>query len=89
MAKRVRDYRKEYVTYQGTAEQKKNRAERNRARALMEKKVGAAALKGKEVDHVRPLTPKHGSTPRPSSPGNTSNLRILSRKANRKKYNGN
>ena len=88
MPKRVRDYREEYRTYGGTPEQKKNRAERNRARALMEIKVGAAALKGKEVDHKRALTPKHGAPPRPSSPGNTSNLRILSRKANRKKYNG-
>lgn len=33
-------------------EQKKRRAERNASRAVMEKKVGKAALKGKDVDHA-------------------------------------
>lgn len=43
----------------------------------MIKKHGEAALKGKEVDHKRPL--KAGGSNR------MSNLTILSRKANRKK----
>lgn len=47
----ARDYAKEYRTYQGTPEQIKNRASRNRARALMIKKYGKKALHGKDVDH--------------------------------------
>lgn len=43
----------------------------------MIKKVGAAALKGKEVDHRVPLA-AGGST-------GANNLQILTRKANRKK----
>lgn len=49
---RKRDYRKEYDEYHGTAAQKKRRAERNRDRKTAVKRVGKAALKGKEVDHV-------------------------------------
>lgn len=50
--KRKRDYRKEYDEYQGTAEQKKRRADRNRARrrAIREGRVHKGD--GKELDHV-------------------------------------
>ena len=47
-----RDYRKEYDEYQGKPEQKKRRAARNAARADAVKRVGKAALRGKEVDHL-------------------------------------
>ena len=44
-----RDYNKEYRLYQGTPEQMKNRAQRNAARALIKKKLGAAAIAGKDI----------------------------------------
>ena len=75
MAKRKRDYRKEYDTYQGTPEQLKNQALRHAAR---NKRVTEALVKkgdGKEVDH------KDGN-PRNNK---RSNLQVLSRSANRKK----
>jgi 5-methylcytosine-specific restriction endonuclease McrA len=75
MATRHRNYEKEYKTYQGTPEQIKKRAERNKARREMEKKVGAAAIKGKDIDHKKPLD-RGGSNA-------MSNLRISSVKANR------
>lgn len=52
MARKPRDYKKEYRDYQGTPEQKKRRADRNAARRKAIKKYGKAALKGKELDHV-------------------------------------
>ena len=70
---RIRDYRKEYDTYHGTAEQRKNRSERNQARKIKGLKVGDS----REVDHVTPLI-KGGSN-------SVKNLRVVSRKANRKK----
>lgn len=68
---RRRDYAKEYREYHGTAEQRRNRALRNRAR----KKMGCG--KGMEADHKRPLS-KGGSNAK-------SNLRCVSRSTNRKK----
>ena len=76
MAKRTRDYRKEYDEYQGTEEQKKRRAERNRDRRAAEKKYGKAALAGKEVDHVD--APRTGSLA-------GAKTQILTKRANRKK----
>jgi hypothetical protein len=67
--------RQHYKDYQGTPEQIKKRAMRNAARAAMEKKHGAAALKGKDVDHKKMLD--HGGTNDPK------NLRIQSVKENR------
>lgn len=55
--------------------EKKKRAARNRARRLMEKKVGKAALKGKDVDHKKPLRNGGGN--------GVKNLRVLSIKKNR------
>lgn len=74
-----RNYDREYEMYQGTPEQKKNRAKRNAARKEMEKKVGKAALKGKDVDHKVPLS-KGGSNAR-------SNLQVTSVHYNRSKKN--
>ena len=75
MPRRVRNYREEYDKYQGTPEQKKNRAKRNAARAAMVKKHGKEALRGKDVDHKKPLS-KGGSN-------GTSNLRVVSKSTNR------
>lgn len=67
-------YRKNKSKFNNSTEKKK-RAARNRARRKMEKKVGKAALRGKDVDHKKPLK-KGGSN-------NLSNLRVQSPKKNR------
>lgn len=71
----TRDYRREYDNYQGTEEQKKNRAKRNAARAEMVKKGKVSKGDGKDVDHVRPLS-KGGSA-------GAGNLRVKDKKDNR------
>lgn len=74
-----RNYRREYDNYQGRPEQIRNRSERNKARRKMEKVVGKEALKGKDVDHKRPIS-KGGSN-------NLSNLQVTSVRYNRSKKN--
>lgn len=71
-----RDYKKEYDKYQSSPLAIKQRASRNRARALMIKKHGKSALKGKDVDHKdgNPLN------------GKKSNLAITTVKYNRGKH---
>lgn len=69
-----RDYKKEYKASR-TPERRKANIMRKRARRLMIKKKGAAAVRGKEVDH------KNHNT----SDNSSKNLRILSKKANRTK----
>ena len=73
MAK-ARNYRKEYDSYHGTKEQKKRRAQRNKARRKAIKTHGKAALKGKEVHH--PNAKRKGSL--------GSKTRIISKGANRR-----
>ncbi len=51
MPSRKRNYRKEYDDYHGTPEQKKRRADRNRARRQAEKKGLVRKGDGKEVHH--------------------------------------
>ena len=75
MPRRVRDYRDEYDSYQSKPEQKKRRAKRNAARAIMEKEKGKSALRGKDVDHKHALS-KGGSNSR-------SNLHAISCGKNR------
>lgn len=70
-----RNYKKEYAEYHSRPEQIKNRAARNAARREVEKRVGTAALKGKDVDHKRPLA-RGGSNA-------ASNLRVRSVHSNR------
>lgn len=70
-----RDYKKEYRDYHSKPEQKKNRAARNKARKIMGLKKGDP----REVDHKKPLS-KGGSNSK-------RNLRVVSRKTNRKKGN--
>lgn len=80
MAKRTKAYyRKHYDTYQGTPEQIKKRSQRNKARRIMEKKVGKAALKGKDVAHKKPI--KKGGT------NNTKNLAVRSKSQRGHKLN--
>lgn len=62
-------------TYQASAEQKKNRAKRNKARAAAVKAGQARKGDGKDVHHVKPLS-KGGS----NTKGNT---RVVSRSKNR------
>lgn len=71
----ARDYKREYRLYHSKPEQRKNRSKRVLARRAMEKELGKAALRGKDVDHIRPLS-KGGSNRR-------SNLRVVSIRKNR------
>ena len=71
----ARNYRSEYDNYQGTPEQIKKRAERVKARRLMEKTGAAKKGDGKDVDHITPM--RSGGT------SAKSNLRMRSKSANR------
>jgi hypothetical protein len=62
-------------TYQASAEQKKKRAARGRARTAVGKKLGKKAIAGKDVGHKKPLS-KGGSNA-------SSNLKVQSKKKNR------
>ena len=72
---RNRDYKAEYANYDGTPEVKKKRAERNKARRMLEREGLVHKGDGKDVDHMAPLG-KGGKTTR-------SNLRVKSASANR------
>ncbi len=71
MAKR--DYRREYQLQGASPSQKKQRAENNKARAIMKKKLGGAAIKGKDIAH------KNNNT----SDNRPSNLKVQSPSKNR------
>ena len=73
--KRVRDYKKEYAEYHSKPEQRANRSNRNQARRKLGLKVGDP----READHIKPID-KGGSNAK-------GNLRAVSRKINRVKYN--
>lgn len=66
----------EYDAYQGTPEQKRRRAQRNAARADAEDAGLVRKGDGKEVDHVGPNR---------KGPLNNKKVRVISRKANRRK----
>lgn len=70
-----RDYAKEYREYHSRPEQRRNRSNRNKARRLMIKKHGKAALDGHDIDHTD------------GNPMNNSlqNLKITTKKYNRGK----
>jgi 5-methylcytosine-specific restriction endonuclease McrA len=70
----ARNYRKEYDDYHSTRKAKDNRNKCNKARRKKELAVGDP----REVDHKKPLS-KGGSNSK-------SNLRVVSRTENRKKY---
>jgi hypothetical protein len=69
-----RNYKREYETYQGTEQQKKNRAARNAARAKMMKAGKVRKGDGKDVAHVKAFD-KGGN--------NSTGLRVESASTNR------
>lgn len=69
----ARDYKREYREFHGKPGPRKRRAAANRAR----RKVGLKVGDPREVDHKRSMT-RGGSNAR-------ANLRIVTRKTNRKK----
>lgn len=71
----ARDYKREYANYQGTPEQIKNRAKRNKARAQEEKLGKVHKGDGMDVDHKKPLIKGGGVS--------LSNLRVVTEHANR------
>ena len=74
MTERKRDYKKEYE-WHAQPLQRKLRSMRNQARRAAEKKFGKDVIKGKDIDHIKPLS-KGGSN-------KTSNLRIQDPSVNR------
>ena len=70
-----RDYKAEYKNYDGTPAVKKKRAQRNKARRMLEREGIVHKGDGKDVDHITPLG-KGGTTVR-------SNLRAKPAAANR------
>ena len=70
-----RNYRQEYDNYQGTPDAKKDRAQRNKARRMLEREGVVKKGDGKDVDHKTPLS-KGGTTVR-------SNLRAEAASKNR------
>lgn len=76
MARKPRNYRKEYDEYQGTPKQKKRRAARNAARSEAEKKGLVHKGDGKEVDHLG--SNRNGDLRKRAT-------RVISRAANRKR----
>ena len=68
-----RNYASEYANYHSKPEQRKKRSNRNKARRLMIKARGKAAVAGKDVDHVN----------RNANDNSINNLRIASRRQNR------
>ena len=69
----TRNYRKEYDNYHSRPEQKRRRAGRNKARAIMTKSRGKAALAGRDIDHKDRNPLNNGR----------KNLRISSKSINR------
>lgn len=70
-----RPYAHEYATYDGTPAVKKKRAQRNKARRMLEREGVVSKGDGKDVDHKKPLS-KGGTTTR-------SNLRAVPASKNR------
>ena len=70
-----RDYAKEYAEYHSKPAQKKRRAGRNTARAIMAKAGKVKKGDGKDVHHKDHDTTNNGK----------SNLKVISRKLNRGK----
>ncbi len=68
-----RNYRQEYDRYQGSEEQKKNRAKRNAARRKLEREGRVHKGDGKDVDHINGISAGNGS----------SNLRVQDKSENR------
>lgn len=71
----TRNYKSEYLNFHGKPEEIKKRAERVKARRMMEKTGAVSKGDGKDVDHKKPLR-SGGTTTK-------SNLRVRSKSANR------
>ena len=71
----MRNYQQEYKNYDGTPAVKKKRAQRNKARRMLEREGVVKKGDGKDVDHVTPLS-KGGTSAR-------STLRAKQATANR------
>lgn len=71
----ARDYQKEYREYGGTEEQKKRRAQRNKARRKAIREGRVSKGDGKEIDHVA----KNRKGPLGDK------VRVVSKKTNRSK----
>ncbi len=71
-----RKYKDEYKGFHGKPLQIKRRAQRNKARAEMKKKRGAAAIAGKDVHHKR-------RNKRGNLSNSMANLTIKSKSSNR------
>ena len=56
-----RNYKQEYENYDGTEAVKKKRAQRNKARRMLEREGVVHKGDGKDVDHKKPLS-KGGTT---------------------------
>lgn len=69
----ARNYRNEYDKYQGTAQQKKNRASRNAARRTLTKAGVVKKGDGKDINH-------RNGNPRDNS---RKNLQVTTKRANR------
>ena len=69
----MRNYRKEYDNYQSKPKQKKNRANRNKARSILTKANKVKKGDGKDVHHIDG-NPKNSSR---------SNLKVTSKSKNR------
>ena len=74
LKKMSRNYKKEYKDYHGKPEEVKKRAMRNKARLVI---IGLEPGDSREIDHKKSL--KNGGS------NNPYNLRIVSKKTNRKK----
>jgi hypothetical protein len=70
-----RNYAQEYATYDGTEKVKKKRAQRNKARRMLEREGVVHKGDGMDVDHKKPLS-KGGTTTR-------SNLKAVPASKNR------
>jgi hypothetical protein len=70
-----RNYSREYQTYQGTEEQKKNRAKRNAARRTLMREGKVSKGDGKDVDHKTPISKGGGN--------GKSNLRVVDSNKNK------
>ena len=75
MARKPRNYRKEYDDYHAKPEQKKRRAQRNSARKQAEKRGAVKKGDGKEVHHVN--APRTGAL-------NNKKTRVVSKATNRR-----
>ena len=69
----VRNYKREYLTYDGKPAVKRRRANRNQARRIMTKAGVVRKGDGKDIDHI-------DKNPRNNS---RSNLRVVSKRVNR------